>query len=53
MFIVCENDAWGIIWLSSCVLGYSDRDLDQRIILELDVSQGRGRGPEETSLVDK
>ena len=53
MLTICKNDAWGIIWLKPMCPGYSDRDLDQRIILELEVCQERGRGPEETSLVNK
>ena len=40
--------AWSMSWLRPICPGHSDRDYDQRISLELDVSQGGGRGPEET-----
>ena len=41
-----ENDFWSMFWPRPICPGHVDRDHDQRIILELDVSQEEGGGGE-------
>ena len=40
---VRENDSWSMFWPRLICPGHGDRDHDQRIILEFDVSRGGGQ----------
>ena len=42
---ICRNVVCSMFWTRPICPGYGDRDNNQRIILELDLSQGGGRGP--------
>ena len=46
---VRENDSCSMFWPRPICPGHGDRDHDQRIILELHISRGGGRGLGETS----
>ena len=50
LIVICENDSWSMFWPRPICPGQGNRDHDQGIILELDVSRGGDRGLGETSL---